>query len=206
MIKSFIATILLLITTNAYADIILIQSPIGDDVSIGTATVISDRLAITNKHVVGDKIVMAWVRKKGHRAIKVLAKDPNNDIALLEGDFKGVKHTKFKEASEGSGVALGYLDGVKHKTYPGDYFVDSGFLYFKGSIYPGQSGGIIKDEKDGKAVGVIMGVARDKNTCMDNGSVAVPSHIIKAFIERSLKESSGSKYLPKAIKPVFISE
>jgi TPR repeat protein len=136
--------------------------------SIGTGFFVSKSKALTNNHVISSCKDIKLIRKGYTSIAKVIAKDANNDLAILEADTANSNSLKFRT---GKGVqigneivVLGYpLDnilGTSMKLTTGSISSLTGLaddttgLQMSAPVQPGNSGGPLLDTS-GNIVGVV---------------------------------------------------
>jgi len=176
------------------------QKPKNEDVneveaSSGTAFFVTDKgHLITNNHVVeGCKDKSKIVYKDQEYPAKLIAKDKNLDFALLKADLS---KNRFIELSENppkklqriiaAGYPLGkYLsDDLKFtsgivSSLKG-YNDDSTLIQIDAALNPGNSGGPIVDENNGKLVAVaVAGLRKDKTEAVNFG---IKSNSLRNFL------------------------
>ena len=169
--------------------------------SYGTGFVISQQgYILTNYHVIDD---CGQIRLKGSKEeLKVVAKDANNDLAILKSP---IKHENFAVFREGDNIRPG--DGVVVIGYPYTGLLaaspqvtvgtlsalaglgnDSRFYQFSAPVQPGSSGGPLLDES-GHVVGVVVGklnalkVAALTGDVPQNINFAISSSVVRAFLD-----------------------
>lgn len=162
----------------------------------------ADGLIVTNKHVVADEQAEYTVIASGEKeySAKVLARDPNNDIAVLKiegNDFPALilgdsDQIKVGQAVVAIGnplgefansVTSGIISGLKRNVSAGSRLGDSerlsGIIQTDAAINPGNSGGPLFG-LSGEVVGVNVAVAQGA----ENIGFALPINSVKRTVEQ----------------------
>lgn len=162
-----------------------------------------DGYLITNCHVVRKAKIVRVRTLNGSLNARVLALDPDNDIALLkvEGEFAHVTFAADKTARLGQTVfTLGFpmpeLQGFSPKVTKGVISSLSGIqddvrMYqIDAAVQPGNSGGPLADER-GNIVGVVVARLNDAFVAQNTGSLpqninyAVKKSYVLAFLDNT---------------------
>jgi S1-C subfamily serine protease len=165
------------------------------EASSGTAFFVTDQgHLITNNHVVeGCKDKSKIVYKNQEYPAKLIAKDKNLDFALLKADLS---KNRFIELSENppkklqkiiaAGYPLGKFLSDDLKFTSGivsslkGYNDDSTLIQIDAALNPGNSGGPIVDENNGKLVAVaVAGLRKDKTEAVNFG---IKSNSLRNFL------------------------
>ena len=200
------------------------------EMKIGAGTgfiVSSDGYIVTNKHVVSNPeakyvVYLNSGKDKGEKIeAKVLARDPNTDLAILKIDKDNLPYLKFGDSSKLQvgqtaitiGYALGEFDNTVSKgvvsglsrsiTAGGPLGMGEerlvGLIQTDAAINPGNSGGPMLDIA-GRVIGVNVAMANAENI-----GFAIPANVAKADFEEVRKNGSiakkdkaflGVRYLP----------
>lgn len=162
----------------------------------------ADGLIVTNKHVVADEQAEYMVIASGGKEYPatVLARDPNNDIAVLKiegNDFPALTLGDSDQLKVGQAVVAignplgefansvtsGIISGLKRNVSAGSRVGDSerlsGIIQTDAAINPGNSGGPLFDLSGG-VVGVNVAVAQGA----ENIGFALPINSVKHTIEQ----------------------
>lgn len=162
----------------------------------------TDGLIVTNKHVVADEQAEYTVIASGGKEYPatVLARDPNNDIAVLKiegNDFPALTLGDSDQLRVGqtvvaignplgefaNSVTSGIISGLKRNVSAGSRLGDSerlsGIIQTDAAINPGNSGGPLFDLSGG-VVGVNVAVAQGA----ENIGFALPINSVKRAIEQ----------------------
>lgn len=163
--------------------------------------VTADGYLLTNYHVVQGRAKIAAKTKDGEVEAKVVAKDPENDLALLKVAGRYVPVTFAGKSSERLGqtvFTVGFpmpeLQGFEPKVTKGVISSVSGLnddvrqFQIDAAVQPGNSGGPLADE-EGNIVGVVVSRVSDRlvlettGTLPQNINYAVKRPYILAFLE-----------------------
>lgn len=167
----------------------------------GTGIIVaSDGLILTNKHVVegGDSFSIITSDGKEYKDVKVVAKDPSNDIAFLKASAKDLKAATLGDSSKvevgqrviaignalgkfqntvttgvisGKGVSITASGGGSNETLQGLFQTDA-------AINPGNSGGPLVNI-DGQVIGINTAIAGQAQ----NIGFAIPINDAKNDVE-----------------------
>ena len=167
----------------------------------GTGIIVSsDGLILTNKHVVdgGDSFSIITSDGKEYKDVKVVAKDPTNDIAFLQAKASGLKAATLGDSSKievgqrviaignalgkfqntvttgvisGKGVSITASGGGSNETLQGLFQTDA-------AINPGNSGGPLVNI-DGQVIGINTAIAGQAQ----NIGFAIPINDAKNDVE-----------------------
>ena len=197
-------------------------------VGAGTGFLVSaDGYIITNKHVVDDEnaeytVFLNDEENKGEKIeAKVLARDPNNDLAVLKIEKENLPYLEFGDTENLKvgqnaitiGYALGEFDntvsrgvisGLSRSITAGGYFGRKSerlknLIQTDAAINPGNSGGPMLNTQ-GEVIGVNVAMANGENI-----GFAIPANLAKeAFLEvketGTIQEKTvaflGVRYLP----------
>jgi len=162
-----------------------------------------DGYLLTNHHVVRNARQVKVKTEKGILAARILAKDPDNDIALLkiDGEFPSVAFTGEKSARLGQtvftvGFPMPELQGFSPKVTKGvvsslNGIQDDVRMYqIDAAVQPGNSGGPLADES-GNIVGVVVARLNDAYVAENTGSLpqninyAVKKSYTLAFVDNN---------------------
>jgi serine protease Do len=171
----------------------------GTQQNIGSGFVVSsDGLIITNKHVVADTSLSYQVSTSDGKTYNVaqISRDPNNDIAVLKIDAKGLKPISLGDSSNlqvgqfviAIGTALGQfkntvttgvISGLGRGISAGDAFQGyveqlDNVIQTDAAINPGNSGGPLLNSA-GQVVGINVAVAQGAN----NIAFSIPVNTVK---------------------------
>jgi S1-C subfamily serine protease len=172
----------------------------------GTGFVLSrEGHVITNNHVVNDcvdQIYGALPAKPGLK-LRIIARDPKNDVALLMATTRFSKTVAFRGAGIRPGdavIAIGYPLFGTLSSEPivttgivsalGGLQDDSRFIQISASVQPGNSGGPLLDMA-GNVVGVVTQkidpfyVARTTGSLPENVNFALKTGVVRDFLEKS---------------------
>ena len=164
--------------------------------------VTADGLIVTNKHVVSDEQAEYLVKVSGGEEYpaKVLARDPNNDIALLKiegNDFPVLKLGDSDMLKVGqtaiaignplgefaNSVSRGIVSGVERNVSAGSVSGDterlSGIIQTDAAINPGNSGGPLFNIS-GEVIGVNVAMAQGA----ENIGFALPINQVKRIVDQ----------------------
>jgi S1-C subfamily serine protease len=172
----------------------------------GTGFVLSEQGQIlTNNHVVNDCVDQVYGALPGKPELKLrlVARDPRNDLALLMAPSRFSKAVALRGASIRPGdavIAIGYPLFGTLSSEPivttgivsalGGLQDDSRFLQISASVQPGNSGGPLLDMA-GKVVGVVtqkinqLVVARETGVLPENVNFALKTGVIRDFLDKS---------------------
>ena len=169
----------------------------------GSGFIVSqDGLVVTNKHVASDEEATYTVVLNGGKEYeaKVLARDPNNDIAILkiEGDSFPVLPLGDSDAIKvgqtaiaignplgefANSVSRGIISGIKRDVTAGSHFGQeeklTNIIQTDAAINPGNSGGPLFDI-NGRVIGVNVAVAQGA----ENIGFALPINDVKRSIKQ----------------------
>ena len=196
-------------------------------IGAGTGFLVSpDGYIVTNKHVVEDEkaeytVILNNDKNKGEKLIaKVLARDPNNDLAVLKIAKKDLPYLEFGDSSQLQvgqtaltiGYALGEFDntvskgvvsGLSRSIVAGGMMGGGeqlkNLIQSDAAINPGNSGGPMLDIM-GKVIGVNVAMANAQNI-----GFAIPGNYAKAVYDEVKKTGTikqaeaaflGIRYLP----------
>lgn len=196
-------------------------------VGAGTGFIVSaDGYIVTNKHVVTDEkaeyvVYLNDEKNQGEKVqAKVLALDPNNDLAILKIEKTGLPYLEFGDSSKLQvgqtaitiGYALGEFDntvskgivsGLSRSITVGTYGRSSerltDLIQTDAAINPGNSGGPMLDI-EGKVIGINVAMATAENI-----GFAIPANAAKESFEevkrtgtiaKRAKAFLGIRYLP----------
>ena len=173
----------------------------------GTGFVISaSGHILTNNHVAdGCTDLKGNLGGQAPTALRVVSKDPTNDLAVLQGPAETFKNfAKIRDRALHSGdsvVAIGY---PYHGLLSSDFTVTTGIvsslsgmkndtreLQISAAVQPGNSGGPLFDT-NGLIVGVVtakldvLGVARATGTIPENINFAIKTGAIRDFLDNSV--------------------
>lgn len=172
------------------------------EVSSGSGFIISrDGYVVTNKHVVSDDAAEYTVILSDEQEFtaRVLARDPNNDIAVLKiegNDFPALTLGDSDSVRVGqtviaignplgefaNSVSRGIISGLGRSVEAGSYFGESEMLrdiiQTDAAINPGNSGGPLLDI-EGRVIGVNVAVAQGA----ENIGFALPVNSIKRVVD-----------------------
>ena len=170
-------------------------------VGSGSGFIVSaDGLIVTNKHVVSDEEATYTVVQSGGAefAAKVLARDPNNDVAILKiegtgfpvlplGDSDSIKVGQTAIAignplgEFANSVSRGIISGMKRDVTAGSGFGQeerlTNIIQTDAAINPGNSGGPLFDI-NGRVIGINVAVAQGA----ENIGFALPINDVKRSI------------------------
>lgn len=177
------------------------------EVGGGSGFIVSeDGYIVTNKHVVSDEkaeyTVITSDKKKYD--VKVLAKDPLNDVAILKIEAKDLPTLEFANSEKvkvgqsviaignpllqfSNSVSVGVVSGLSRSITATDQGYGQaeqleGVIQTDAAINPGNSGGPLLN-LDGKVVGVNVATSSAENI-----SFSLPSNMVKGVFE-SVKET-----------------
>lgn len=162
--------------------------------------VTEDGLIVTNKHVVSDEEATYTVVQSGGKEFeaKVLARDPNNDVAILKiegtgfpvlplGDSDAIKVGQTAIAignplgEFANSVSRGIISGMKREVTAGSGFGQeerlTNIIQTDAAINPGNSGGPLFDI-NGRVIGINVAVAQGA----ENIGFALPINDVKQSI------------------------
>jgi TPR repeat protein len=175
--------------------------------SFGSGFIITkDGYLITNHHVARGAKRLRVKTEKGISEARVIAQDPQNDIALLkiEGEFTAVTFASDKVAKLGQtvftvGFPLPELQGFSPKVTKGVVSGLSGIhddvrMYqIDASVQPGNSGGPLADE-NGNIIGVVRARLSDALVMHDTGSIPqnVNYSVKKSYVIAFLDNTPGA--------------
>ena len=163
----------------------------------------SDGLIVTNNHVVGKARTLAVTSDGNEYPPKILARDPQIDLALLKieaddlpaaviGDSRLLQVGEIVMAvghpwGQPGAVTAGCISALGKAQTSGKRrgeLVSVDIIRSDVRLAPGNSGGPLVDAR-GSVVGI--------NTMLVGGDqgIALPSHVVEAFIENQLGEDSG---------------
>ena len=202
-------------------------------VSAGSGFLVSeDGYIVTNKHVVDDEkaeytVILNDVQHFGKKLrAKILARDPNNDVAVLKINMDYLPFLTFADSAAlqvgqtaiAIGYALGEFDktvskGVVSRLSRSDSETDgrskveqlSGVIQTDAAINPGNSGGPLLD-LNGKVIGMNVAMASAQSI-----GFAIPGNIAKSAFKEvhdygiiKLKERAllGVRYIPVTLELV----
>lgn len=174
----------------AFSDIVEVNVQYADNPNInalGTGTVVGDGIVATAYHVVDNEgtITIFSGNLKEDRKASIIAKDVENDVALLKVDTSGLTPFRLENHYTGYGMAMGYLDDQFH-TSKGSYVSvenDSKYIMYFSTIYQGQSGGALIDTTTGGLVGIISAINVDKDSCGPIGGTIIPIKYVEKMID-----------------------
>ncbi|RYG97481.1 MAG: tetratricopeptide repeat protein [Alphaproteobacteria bacterium] len=187
----------------------------GSQIATGTGfSVSADGLVATNHHVVENGHVFSLVTSQGAKFddAKVVASDPEKDLALLKIDSKDLPYLALAESSKaplgkrvaiyGSprGLAGSLSEGIisasernLNKSFPGEKIPNNGnLIQTTAPISSGSSGSPLFDA-EGKVLGV-MTLSLQQNA--QNLNFAIPVEALKSLIDRAKEGPStlGGEY------------
>jgi S1-C subfamily serine protease len=191
----------------------------------GTGFVITDEGHIlTNAHVVDEAKRILVRSEKGRHEAKVLAKDKEVDLALLQVDadlpplaFTGAESERLGATVFTVGFPRPTIQGFSPKMTRGDVSGMKGMfdsdLHYQVSVplQPGNSGGPLADVR-GDVVGVVVMTLRDDTMMMATGSLAenvnyaIKRRHVMAFLDRApgVKKKLAKSADPAAAPPPFV--
>lgn len=176
-------------------------------IGAGTGFLVSpDGYIITNKHVVADEkaeytVLLNDEKKSGEKVVaKVVARDPNNDVAVLKIEKKNLPFLRFGDSDKlqvgqttiAIGYALGEFDntvskgvvsGLKRTVVAGGGFVGTErlrqLIQTDAAINPGNSGGPLLDI-GGAVIGVNVAMAQAQSI-----GFALPINYVKTVYQQA---------------------
>jgi serine protease Do len=149
-----------------------------------------DGLIVTNNHVVGKNRTFAVTADGGEYPIKVAARDPDIDLALLKIDAEGLPAAETSDSrtlrvgeivmavghpwGQRGAVTVGCISALSTARTKGERGTVE-IIRSDAHLAPGNSGGPLVD-----ASGSVIGI----NTMVVGGDqgIAVPSHIVQEFV------------------------
>ena len=166
--------------------------------TIGTGFFVSSSKVLTNNHVINSCKSIELVRKGYTSIAKIIAKDVNNDLAILEADTVNSNALKFRT---GKGirigneiVVLGYplgdVLGTSVKLTTGNVSSLNGLvddttrLQMSAPVQPGNSGGPLLDTS-GNIVGVVYARLEKSlsGRLTQNVNLAIKANVAKMFLD-----------------------
>ncbi len=172
-------------------------------VGSGSGFIVSeDGLVVTNKHVVSDEQAEYTVITSDGKEYpaKVLARDPNNDIAVLKAEAIGLRPVTLGDSDAirvgetvlaignplgefANSVSRGIISGLKRSVTAGSNYGDteklSDIIQTDAAINPGNSGGPLFD-LSGEVIGVNVAMAQGA----ENIGFALPINSVKRVVEQ----------------------
>ena len=193
-------------------------------VGSGSGFIVSeDGLVVTNKHVVSDEQAEYTVIASDGKeyAAKVLARDPNNDIAVLKAEATGLRPVTLGDSDAirvgetvlaignplgefANSVSRGIISGLKRSVTAGSSYGDteklSDIIQTDAAINPGNSGGPLFD-LSGEVIGVNVAMAQGA----ENIGFALPINAVKRVVEQV--RTTGRLSVPYlGVRYVILSE
>ena len=173
-------------------------------ISTGTGFYVTPRAILTNAHVVEGCTAVTTSLNKSPVVGKVIARDEENDLALIRAGEEGQKTAAFRGAAQlGEDIAAFGFPLSDQLASSGNFtrgnvtataglHDDSRHLQFSAPIQPGNSGGPLLDEA-GNVIGVIFSKLRDSRTADGSGDIdihqnvnfAIKTPIATRFLERN---------------------
>lgn len=174
-------------------------------ISTGTGFYVTPRAILTNAHVVEGCTNVTTSLKRGPVVGKVIARDEENDLALIRAGEEGPKTAAFRGTAQlGEDIAAFGFPLSDQLASSGNFtrgnvtataglHDDSRHLQFSAPIQPGNSGGPLLDEA-GNVIGVIFSKLRDSRTADSSGDIDIHQNVnfaIRTAIATRFLESNG---------------
>jgi serine protease Do len=163
---------------------------------------------VTNYHVVADKAATYTVYTNSGKKYdaRVIARDPDLDIAVIKINGFGFPHLDFGDSSQlkqgqmviaignvfdefRNSVSSGVVSGLSRSIVAGDAAGNSeildGVIQTDAAINPGNSGGPLLNSS-GQVVGVTVAIARGS----ENVGFAIPVNTVKSAVDSAVKNGS----------------
>ncbi len=166
--------------------------------SIGTGFFVSKSKVLTNNHVISSCKDIELIRKGYTSIAKIIAKDANNDLAILEADTSNSNSLKFRT---GKGVrigneivvlsySLGDVLGTSIELTTGNISSligladDTTELQMTAPVQPGNSGGPLLDT-NGNIVGVVYARVEKSisGRLIQNANLAIKANAAQMFLD-----------------------